>query len=136
MNGVIISGDLSQSLGTPVSRGDTLFEIAPLDSYRVMLKVDERDVRRLSPGQTGQLALIGFPDEYLPFAIERITPIATASEGRNFFAVEAQLKHHPQRLRPGMEGIGKIDIGERKLIWIWSHKLIDWFRLLVWTWTP
>ena len=35
-----------------------------------------------------------------------------------------------------MEGIGKIDIGERKLIWIWSHKLIDWFRLLAWTWTP
>jgi len=136
MNGIIISGDLSQSLGTPVQRGDTLFEIAPLDSYRVMLKVDERDVRRLSPGQTGRLALVGFPDEYLPFAIERITPVATATEGRNFFAVEAKLEHHPQRLRPGMEGIGKIDIGQRRLIWIWSHNLIDWFRLLAWTWTP
>lgn len=135
MDGVIISGDLSQSLGTPVARGDMLFEIAPLDSYRVMLAVDERDVRRLSPGQTGQLALVGFPDEYLPFAIERITPIATATEGRNFFAVEAQLEHHPQRLRPGMQGIGKIDIGRRRLVWIWSHKLIDWLRLQAWTWT-
>ena len=136
MDGVIISGDLSQSLGIPVARGDTLFEIAPLDSYRVMLKVDERDVRLLNPGQTGQLALIGFPDEYLPFAIERVTPVATATEGRNFFAVEAQLEHHPQRLRPGMEGIGKIDIGQRRLIWIWSHNLVDWFRLLAWTWAP
>ena len=136
MDGVIISGDLSQSLGTPVARGDTLFEVAPLDSYRVMLEVDERDVRRLSPGQTGQLALVGFPDEYLPFVIERVTPVATATDGRNFFAVEAQLEHHPERLRPGMEGIGKIDIGQRKLIWIWSHSLIDWFRLFAWTLAP
>ena len=103
MDGIVIAGDLSQSLGTPIERGDTLFEIAPLDSYRVMLKVDERDVRRLSPGQTGQLALVGFPDEYLPFAIERVTPIATATDGRNFFAVEAQLEHHPQRPRPDVE---------------------------------
>jgi hypothetical protein len=111
-----------------------------------MLKVDERDVRRLSPGQTGQLALVGFPDEYLPFAIERITPIATATGGRNFFAVEAQLEQRPRpgmesprpgmkRLRPGMRGIGKVDIGQRRLIWIWSHNLIDWFRLQAWTWT-
>lgn len=136
IDGVIISGDLSQSLGAPVERGDTLFEVAPLDSYRVMLKVDERDVRRLSPGQTGQLALVGFPDEYLPFAIQRITPIATAKDGRNFFAVEALLERHPQRLRPGMVGIGKINIGERKLIWIWTHGLIDWIRLKAWSWTP
>jgi multidrug efflux pump subunit AcrA (membrane-fusion protein) len=136
MDGIIISGDLSQSLGTPVSRGDTLFEVAPLDSYRVMLQVDERDVRRLSPGQTGQLALVGFPDDYLPFAIERITPVATATEGRNYFAVEAQLQEHPPLLRPGMEGVGKIDIGERRLIWIWTHELIDWLRLQAWALAP
>jgi multidrug resistance efflux pump len=139
MDGIVIAGDLSQSLGTPVARGDTLFEVAPLDSYRVMLRVDERDVRRLSPGQTGQLALVGFPDEYLPFAIERVTPIATATDGRNFFTVEAQLEQRPrpgmERLRPGMKGIGKVDIGQRRLIWIWSHNLVDWFRLQAWTWT-
>ncbi len=136
MHGIIISGDLSQSLGTPVERGDPLFKVAPLDSYRVMLEVDERDIRNLSPGQAGRLALVGFPNEYLPFSIERITPIATAADGRNYFAVEAQLEHHPQQLRPGMKGIGKIDIGERRLMWIWSHKLIDWFRLWTWTWSP
>jgi biotin carboxyl carrier protein len=136
MNGVIISGDLSQSLGTPVERGDALFEVAPLDSYRVMLKVDERDVRRLSLGQQGRLALVGFPSEPLPFFVERITPIATVDDGRNFFTVEARLEQHPDRLRPGMEGIGKIDIGQRRLLWIWSHNLVDWFRLWVWSWTP
>jgi multidrug resistance efflux pump len=136
MAGIIIAGDLTQSLGVPVERGDTLFEVAPLDSYRVMLEVDERDVRELSPGQSGRLALVGLPNQHLQFEVERITPIATISEGRNFFAVEAQLEMHPELLRPGMKGIGKIDIGKRRIIWIWSHRLIEWFRLWTWTWTP
>jgi hypothetical protein len=113
-----------------------LFEIAPLDAYRVMLEVDERDIRELSPGQSGWLALVGFPGERLPFEIERITPIATTTDGRNYFSVEAQLVEHPNLVRPGMKGIGKIDIGQRKLAWLWSHRLIEWFRLWTWTWAP
>jgi hypothetical protein len=41
-----------------------------------------------------------------------------------------------ERLRPGMEGVGKVAIGERRLIWIWTHKLIDWVRLAFWSWMP
>jgi biotin carboxyl carrier protein len=41
-DGVIVSGDLTQSLGAPLERGEVLFEVAPLDSYRVVLEVDER----------------------------------------------------------------------------------------------
>jgi hypothetical protein len=35
-------------------------------------------------------------------------------------------------LHPGMEGVAKIEVGSRKLIWIWSRRLVDWLRL--WTW--
>ena len=41
-DGVVVSGDLSQRLGSPVQLGDALFEVAPLDAYRVVLQVDER----------------------------------------------------------------------------------------------
>jgi hypothetical protein len=41
---VVVKGDLSQSLGAAVERGNVLFELAPLDSYRVIMKVDERDI--------------------------------------------------------------------------------------------
>src|SRR5262249_18267949 len=39
-DGYVVSGDLSQSLGAPVERGNVLFEIAPLNKFRVILKVD------------------------------------------------------------------------------------------------
>ena len=35
-----------------------------------------------------------------------------------------------------MEGLGKVAIGERKLIWIWGHTLFDWLRLSIWKWLP
>ena len=55
---------------------------------------------------------------------------------RNYFRVEAQLQSEAGRLRPGMEGVGKISVEERKLIWIWTRSLVDWVHLMAWSWLP
>jgi biotin carboxyl carrier protein len=130
--GVIVAGDLSQSLGAPVERGQVLFEIAPLDEYRVMLEVDERDIGQLVEEQTGVLALAGLPHDRFTFVVTRITPVSTSADGRNFFMVEASLDKPDPLLRPGMQGVGKIIIGERRLGWILTHELTDWLRLWLW----
>jgi multidrug resistance efflux pump len=136
-NAIVVAGDLSQSLGVPVERGDVLFELAPLDDYRVILKVDERDVGQLAPGQSGRVALTGMPGETLGIVVQRITPVASTEEGRNFFRVEASLADDSSpQLRPGMEGAGKVDIERRKLIWIWTHKIGYWLRMFFWSWWP
>lgn len=133
----VVSGDLSQSLGSPVERGDVMFELAPLNSYRIILKVDERDVNEVAVDQTGLLALTSAPDDSMSIVVEKITPLSTAEEGRNYFRVEARLQDDSSPLlRPGMEGVGKVDIDERKLIWIWTHKISHWFRMFFWSWWP
>jgi RND family efflux transporter MFP subunit len=134
ISGVIVKGDLSQSLGSPVEQGEVLFEIAPLDEYRIILHVDERDIMEVAEGQQGQLALTAMAGETLPFSVSRITPVSSQEEGSNTFRVEAKLQESSQRLRPGMEGTGKISIGQRRLIWIWTHSLLDWLRLALWVW--
>jgi len=135
-SGVVVTGDLSQMLGSPVERGQVLFEIAPLEAYRLILQVDERDIADVTVGQRGQLLLSAFPEESLPIRVEKVTPVSTAREGRNYFRVEAQLESTPKRLRPGMEGVGKIEVDRRLLIWIWTRQVIDWVRLKLWTWMP
>jgi len=133
---VIVKGDLSQSLGAPVERGNVLFELAPLDTYRVILKVDERDIVNVKVGQPGQLVLSSMPHDKLPMAIEKITPVSVVEEGRNLFRVEAVVKGGTEKLRPGMDGVGKIEVDERKLIWIWTYKIVHWVRMWFWTWWP
>ena len=135
-DGIIVSGDLSQSLGAPVERGEVLYQLAPLDEYRVILEVDEKDISEIQTGQRGELVLTGAVEENLPFLVKKITPVSENQEGNNFFRVEAQLLERRDYLRPGMEGVGKINVGERKLIWILTHEMINWFRLKIWTWWP
>jgi biotin carboxyl carrier protein len=136
-DGMIVSGDLSQKLGAPVERGQVLFEIAPLEDYRVALQVDERDIAQVVVGQRGELTVSSMPGVRHAFTVTRVTPVNSAKEGRNFFRVEAALEAGPgSRLRPGMEGVGKVRVDERKLVWIWTHGLADWLRLWVWSWLP
>jgi multidrug resistance efflux pump len=135
-DGIVVAGDLSQQLGSPVERGELLFEVAPLNEYRPMLQVDERDIDEVAVGQTGQLIFAAFPDEPIAFSVEKITPVSTASEGRNSFQVEAHLAQTPERLRPGMEGVAKVDVDRRRLLWIWTHDAVDWLRLSLWSWLP
>ena len=136
LDSVIVSGDLSQLIGAPVERGKVLFELAPLGAYRVILQVDDRDIGFVSVGQRGELALAGLTDLTLPFTVKSVTSVSTPEEGRNFFRVEAQIDDSADRLRPGMEGVGKISIERRRLIWIWTRNFVNWARLTFWTWLP
>ncbi len=135
-DGMVVTGDLSQDLGAPVERGQLLYEVAPLDAYRVALEVDERDIDEIRAGQVGSMVFSAFPGSPVAFAIDQVTPVSTSGEGRNTFRVEATLQDPPSDLQPGMEGVGKIDVDQRRVIWIWTHDIVDWLRMAAWKWLP
>jgi len=131
--GVVVSGDLSQSLGAPVERGTTLFEIAALDSYHVTVRVAEDEVGLLAPEQRGRLTLQALPGESLEIVVERVTPVSEVIDGSNVFEVEARLLDARDVLRPGMQGAAKFDVGRARLVWLWTHDIVDWLLLKLWS---
>ena len=136
IDGIVVSGDLSQSIGAPVETGKVLFEVAPLDRYRVIVRLDERDLRYVAPGQAGHVLLHGMTGASVGFVVRRITAVAETDAGHNSFRVEGSLDAVPAGLRPGMEGVGKIDVAQRPVAWVWTRGLVDWVRMTVWAWTP
>lgn len=132
-DGIVIKGDLSQSLGAPVQRGEVLLTLAPNDSFRLIVEVDEADIAAIRPGQTGELALAAVPDRALRFTTRRIVPVATSAQERNYFEVEAALNEAAAHLRPGLSGVARIGAGERSLAWIVTHRALNWLRLAVWS---
>lgn len=134
-DGIVVSGDLSQLLGSPIERGKVLFEIAPLDAYRVILKVEDRDIRDVRSGQSGSLVLAGLAARALDFEVANVST-AEADNGMNVFRVEARLERSDLKLRPGMEGVAKVNAGQRSHAWLWTHRMVDWLRLQAWTWLP
>lgn len=132
-DGIVIKGDLSQMLGAPVRRGDVLLTVAPADAYRLIVELDEREINAVALGSTGALALAALPSTTLRFEVVRITPVATARDGRNFYEVEGRINAQGAALRPGLQGVAKIAAGQRSTAWIWGHRFVDWARLTLWS---
>jgi RND family efflux transporter MFP subunit len=135
-DGFVVQGDLSQSIGGAVERGQELFRIAPLDTYRVIIEVDESDIEDIAPGQTGILRVSSLPQEPMTYRVGQITALSVQKDGRNFFQVEAELDNPGEGLRPGMEGIAKTAIDRRLLISSYTGKMTDWAYLALWRWMP
>lgn len=133
-NGIVVSGDLSQSLGAPVEKGEALFKLSPLGNYRVILNVEDEDISKLTVGEEGSLRLVGLPYDALDISISRIIPISTVANGGNYFRVEAKLTDRNEtKLKPGMQGIAKVNVGEENVLWVLSHTLVDRIRLWFWS---
>jgi hypothetical protein len=35
-----------------------------------------------------------------------------------------------------MKGTGKVAVDQRRLIWVWTHRMTEWLKLLAWYWLP
>lgn len=137
MDALVIQGDLTQIIGAPVKRGDTLLTLAPKDQYRIIVEVDERDIGHVRIGQRGRLALAAMPGEAIHFSVQRITPVANVTrDGRNVFDVEGKLEAGSVVPRHGLQGVAKIETDRHGLGWILTRRVVDWLRLTVWRWLP
>ncbi len=136
-DGIVIEGDLTQALGAPVKRGDLLLKLAPSDGFRAMVEVDDADIADISEGQHGSIVLTAHPDQAWPMTVARITPLASALEGRTVFEVEVALDASAaahERLRPGMRGVARLHVGDRPPAITWTREALAWVRLAAWRW--
>jgi multidrug resistance efflux pump len=132
-DGIVLQGDLHQALGSALQRGDVLFKVAPRGDLRLVLQVDESEIARTTMGQRGVLTLASLPNTPVDFEVTLITPVSSPEDGRNYFRVEARLLDVLDQMRPGMRGVAKINAGDRRRFWIWTHNMME--RLRLWSWS-
>ena len=136
-DGIVISGDLTQSLGAPIQRGAVLMVVAPVEGYRLIVEVDERDINDIKAGAAGRVALAAMPGATFAFRIDRVTPLAATRDGRHFFEVEGKLDAAGAAggtLRPGLQGVARLDAASRPLAAMALGRLLNWLRLKLWSW--
>ena len=132
-DGVVVEGEFDELLGAPVRQGDTLFKIAKLGYLYVELELSEKDIHEISNGNSGEIMFISQPDMTFPIQVARFDPVAVNSEEGNIFKVRCILSEKTESWwRPGMSGIAKINVGERRLLWIATHRTVDFLRMFFW----
>jgi biotin carboxyl carrier protein len=139
IDGTVVSGDLRRRVGSPVAKGDVLFEVARLDDLRAELEVPEHRIADLAdlanaeraPAR-GRLASVAHPGDSIEFEVEQVSPVAEVIDQRNVFRVRVRLLQQRPWLRPGMKGVAKIEIGRRSYASLWTRPLVAWLRMKLW----
>jgi len=131
--GVILEGDLRERVGAPVKAADALFRVGRIDSLYAEAEVNERDVHEILGKSTGEIALVSRPKLKFPIHITAVEPAASPKNEANVFLVRCALDHGAQPWwRPGMSGVCKFNVQPRPLIWILTHRTVDFLRLKLW----
>ena len=131
IDGIVVSGDLQRSQGVPVTIGQVLYEIAPLDKMTAELAVPDDEISHVAAGQTATISLQAHPGDTRRATVLRVHPRAVTREKDNVFIAEVALENDDGTLRPGMKGRGRIRTDWHTLAWIAFHR--PWNYLISWT---
>ncbi len=122
-----------ERIGLPVRQGDVLFKMAKVERLYVELEISELDIHELHSALEGELAMASRPQEIYIIKVFRVEPVATPKEGGNVFIVHCRFSDGPlDWWRPGMTGVAKLNIGQRNLFWILTHRTVEFLRLRLW----
>ncbi len=132
-SGIVVEGDLEELQGAAIKKGDVLFKISRIDTMYAELEVSERDIHDMSKDISGEMAFVSQPWLKYPLRIGNVDPVAVAREEGNVFLVKGTFVEDSDNWwRPGMSGITKINMGKRNVLWIITHRTVDFFRILLW----
>ncbi len=131
-DGVVVEGDLRERLGAPVHAGDVLLKVSQLKGLYVEMRVPEQDIDLVSGSKNAEIAFTARPEDTFAVHIDRIEPSAVVDRDGSVFVLRASLGGTAAWLRPGMSGIAKIEAGQRSLLWIATHRAVDFLRMKLW----
>lgn len=136
IDGTVIRAVEEDQLTKTFKPGEVLFEVAPLENLRAELSLPEDLRHELRVGQKGEIQFTGRPDEQVPVTVERISPMAQGDEKENVYKVRVSLpddfREGHRWVDPGMEGLGRIELGERRYVYIWTRPVVNWVRMKLW----
>lgn len=132
IDGSVLTGNLERSEGVPVSSGQKLFEIAPLEEMVMEIAIPETEIRHVDLGAEVKLRLESDSGHTWESSVDTLYPISEIQDGENVFVAEAVLANHDEILRPGMKGSVRVSAGRKPVGWILFHGLWEYLRLKLW----
>lgn len=130
--GMVMVGDLRQSVGGRVAIGMPLFQIAERHAVQVELQIPEDQVWDAQDAAGATFAPRGRPEDRIGLDGLRILPQGEPGARGNSFRARSSGFEPPEGLLPGMEGFVRVDAGSRPVWWILTHRITDWLRLRFW----
>jgi multidrug efflux pump subunit AcrA (membrane-fusion protein) len=130
IDGVVVSGDLEEFVGSPLERGQTLIEVAPMDKMIIEIEIPEYEIGYVSPGAETRVKLDAIGGKSIRLPLNHVYPRAELRDDQNVFVGRIEVDNTDTTLRPGMRGEATTYGPLRPWIWSWVRGGIE--RALWW----
>lgn len=131
IDGMVIAGDLKKSEGAPISIGQAMFEIGPLDRMIVEIAIPEREIRYVADGMQVDVRLEAARRDIVSGTIVRVSPRSETRDNESVYIAEVNLDNEDGTLRPGMKGSAKVVSDPHPLGWNLFHHAWESLAMMI-----
>jgi len=134
LDGWVTTPHVEDLTGRRLAAGDTLAEVADSSEARVDVAIDESEISLLRPGAAAAIKVEGFPMQTFRGNVAVVSPKSQPDGDVRFFYARVNVPNPDGRLRPGMQGRGKISVGWRPVGYVLFRSPFMWFYSKLWSW--
>ncbi len=125
-NGIVVQGDWQRNIGMPLTLGQSLFEVAELESMTAELRLRSSDLAQINVGDEVSVRSDASGIATFRGKISRIEPRATVIDEAAVFVADVVIHDPELLLRPGMKASAQINAGWRTLGWYLFNRPYRW----------
>ena len=134
LDGWVTTPHVEDLTGRRLAAGDTFAEVADSSQARVDVAIDESEISLLHSGAAAAIKVEGFPTQTFRGNVAVVSPKSQADGDARFFYARVDVPNPDGRLRPGMQGRGKISVGWRPIGYVLFRSPFMWFYSKLWSW--
>jgi putative peptide zinc metalloprotease protein len=132
IEGVVSTHHLKDKVGEFVESGDEICQIVDSRTMLVEIPVSEKDVTEIGIGQPVKFRARSIPKIAFHGSVVSVAPVAGKNTDRTVVIVTSRLDNPDLLLRSGMTGNAKVYCGKRRIIDLWTRKVIRFIRVEFW----
>lgn len=121
IDGIVLDGHMDRVENAPVTIGQPLYEVAPLNPVTVEVAIPGDEHSNVETNFKVTVRFDGVDSEFTG-TINRIHPRSEVRDGHNVFIAEVVIDNDDAQLRPGMSGYARIHGRVRSLGWSLFHR--------------
>jgi len=146
IDGIVVTDDLDQEVGSFIQAGDDLGKIVDRSSMKARILVRDWELEDVKDGAAVRVKVAPFPFRTYTGSVEKILPAAAADRPvtqtqelerlgqklTNYFAVEMEFPNSDGSLREGMTGTARIAGKSSPLAWQFCRATWRWAKSQIW----
>lgn len=124
--GVVVQGDWHRNIGMPVTLGQSLFEVAELETMTAEVRLNAYDLEQINVGDEVSVRSDASGGETFRGHISRIEPRATILDDTAVFIADVVIRDPQLMLRPGMKATAQVTAGWKPIGWLLFVRPYRW----------